>query len=125
MVVRIRDADVLLPNGAGHRGAHKRFHGRPAVQAYEVRKGPLNLSLVIRVLQDERLCLGHLADGRSRSVSLGCDTDIFRVVGYTHEVHRRVDRDVVAHGVLDGLALRVLESVIRAVSYTHLTLPTK
>jgi len=36
--------------GAGHRRAHKRFHGRPAVQAYEVRKGPLNLGLVVRVL---------------------------------------------------------------------------
>src|SRR5208283_745763 len=31
-----------------------------------------------------------------------------------HEVHRRVDLDVVAHGMLDGLALRILESVARS-----------
>src|ERR1019366_2749886 len=42
------------------------------------------------------------------------NADVLGVVGHTHEVHWRVDLDVVTQGMLDGLALSILEGVIRS-----------
>jgi hypothetical protein len=36
------------------------------------------------------------------------------MIGHTHEVHRGLDLDVIAHWVLDSLALRVLQCIVRA-----------
>jgi hypothetical protein len=34
------------------------------------------------------------------------------VIGHTHEVHRRVNVDVVAKRMLDGLSLSILEGIV-------------
>ena len=77
-------------------GAHEGFHRSSGHQVHEVGEGLLNVRLVIRVLENERLRLGQLAHGRSRRVRFFRYADVFRVVGHAHEVHGRVDLDVVA-----------------------------
>ena len=64
-------------------------------------------------LENERLRLRHLADCRAGRVRFLGDAHVFGVIGHPHEVHGRVDLDVVAHRMLDGLALCVLQSLAR------------
>ena len=42
------------------------------------------------------------------------DADILGVVSHSHEVHWGLNLDVVAERMLDGLPLRVFESIVRA-----------
>ena len=113
MVVLVGDLNVFLPDGAGHLWCHEGFDRRSASEAEEVQEGGLDLGRIILVVNNQTLRFRHLAHRRPRRVGLLGNAYVLRVVGHTHEIHRCVDRDVVAERVLDGLALGVLESVIR------------
>ena len=88
------------------------FTGAPRVELEQIREDPVLLFLAVRVLHDHGLRLGQLAHVGSGRVGLSGDADILRVVGHTHEVHRRLDLDVEAQRMLDGLALGILEGLI-------------
>ena len=81
-------------------GLMKAFTGVSAEHVHEVRERLLNIRLVIGVLEDKRLCCGQLTHGRSRRVRFFRYAHVFRVVGHTHEIHGRVDLDVIAQGCL-------------------------
>ena len=94
-------------------GAHERLDGGPARQREQVQKDLVLLLRGVGFLENERLRLRHLADRRAGRVRFLGDAHVLGVIGHPHEVHGRVDLDVVAHRMLDGLALRVLQSLAR------------
>ncbi len=96
MVVFVGDLDVFLPDRARHLGAHEGFHRRSGEHIHEEGEDLLNVRLIVGVGENKRLRRGQLTQGRSRRVGFFRYPHIFRVVGHTHEVHGRVDLDVVA-----------------------------
>ena len=114
LVLLVGDLDVFLPHGRGDLRIHERLHRCACIELEQIRENLVLLFLAVRILHDHGLRLGQLAHVGPRGVGLPGDADILRVVGHAHEVHRRVDLDVEAHRVLDGLALGVLQSVRRA-----------
>ena len=114
LVLLVGNLDVFLPHGRGDLRVHERLDRCACIELEQIRENPVLLFLAVRILHDHRLRLGQLAHVGPRGVGLPGDADILRVVGHAHEVHRRVDLDVEAHRVLDGLALGVLQSVRRA-----------
>ena len=114
VVVLVGDFYVFFPDGARHFGAHERFHRSSGQHINQVREHFLNVRVVIGVLENQRLCRGQLTCGRSWRVGFFRYPHIFRVVSNTHEVHGCFDLDVVAQRMLDGLALRILQSIVRS-----------
>ena len=114
MIVLVGDPDVFLPHGGRDLRVHERLHWRARSKLEQVREDPVLLFRAVRILHDHRLCLGQLAHERSGGVGLLGDADILRVIGHAHEIERRINFDVVAQRVLDGLALSVLQGVVGA-----------
>src|SRR6266481_6758625 len=112
MVVLVGDLNIFLPNGAGHLWCHEGLDRRTASEAKEVQEGGLDLCRIIWVVNNQTLRLRHLAHRRAWRVRLFRDTHVLGVVGYSHEVHGRVDFDVVTERMLDRLALRILEGLV-------------
>ena len=112
VIVGVGDLDVLRPDGAGNLRRHEGFDRRLVGERQQVKKYFVLLRFVIWMMENHRLRLWQLADGRARSVRLLCHANVFGVIGYSHKVHWGLDFDVIAHGVLDDLPLRVLEGIV-------------
>lgn len=114
MIVFVRDSDVLLPDRGSDLRIHERLHRRAPSKFEQIGEDAVLLGGAVRILHDHRLRLRQLTDVRSGGIGLPGDADIFRMIGHAHEIERRINFDVKAHRMLDGLALGVLQSVVRA-----------